>query len=684
MANDNPSIVDDSSGNNYGGINMGGSMAQAQMEYLQNLQQLAMKAPPKPLSNDQYFPGGTGSPQIGAVSTQTFGSTPIFAPSNILPFAVMDEIKATKAAEEAKYYAGLKNYLNKPLIDAKLKLANPVAQPAFANKIQQVVDGMLQIATNRAGGSHMNGYLLLQQDPEFRKFLGGVSEYKDMYDSVYKDAADIVDKAGKSDEFYVSEDQFASANKFLKTQEIFAEDADMSFNDLVKSATEFKTKTSLFKMADAATANIKEDIVTEEMKKFDEGGYWRLETTTVTGKEDQADEIYKGVYAANERWLEGDPKAQKILKDEIEGNVKFAKVTANQIVRKNIARTKTVVGKLGVAVDEEGNVETKSQFDTLSNTTMTDVINYPAGTKPIYTPSQTPVYLRLANGTLIYGKLPQSYPMIPTYEGTITKDPEAGIGSGDVNGIAEGRYITGKVNLIESDITQRPDVRTATQQGKISDAQQIGTLNPSKTPSKVIIRDELTNSDQELYGDVTVLVNIESMKGLVEGGVLGLREAHKIIEQQYYPYTEKRNKSLNPNKIYGTTVRPVVIPQGADISYVDDSETVFYQYGDKVLSGKEIHNKVKGVPTSTGVSTTPVKPTGFDALPQNIRERMTDRKIEPVAWKIIDQGVKDDEVTFMITALVNENFPDVSVSDKALIYNYFISRWQNKPSNKSK
>ena len=131
----NPSVVKDDSGDNYGGINTGGSMAQAQTQYLDNLQKLAMNQPPKPLPESSYAPGESQGIERGTMSAPMIGSQPLFAASNQIPFGMMDDMRSSQAQAEFEYYKGLKTYMDKPLIDAKLKLANPIAPPATITKI---------------------------------------------------------------------------------------------------------------------------------------------------------------------------------------------------------------------------------------------------------------------------------------------------------------------------------------------------------------------------------------------------------------------------------------------------------------------------------------------------------------------------------------------------------------------
>jgi hypothetical protein len=110
----------------------------------------------------------------------------------------------------------------------------------------------------------------------------------------------------------------------------------------------------------------------------------------------------------------------------------------------------------------------------------------------------------------------------------------------------------------------------------------------------------------------------------------------------------------------------------------------------KTIGGKNYATPTANKPyipsqvTSNKPAPTKTESDEFKALPTRVSSRIRERGVEDKAWSIIDNGKKDDDVTFAITSLVNENFPDVSVPDKAIIFNYLISRWQKKSSNKPK
>ncbi|MCX6780131.1 MAG: hypothetical protein NT034_03060, partial [Candidatus Magasanikbacteria bacterium] len=213
-ANDNPSIVNDASGNNYGGIGLGGdSMQEAQLAYLDNLSQLAQHAAPKNQGVGDIAPGYSTDIQAGTISSKTLGAVPLFATgAGILPWGMYDNMQSVKAQAQAERLKLIKTEVDKPLFDQKLVLADPFKQPAFSTKVQKTVDTYLDAYAARFGGDMSKAYIATRNDKNFRRTMQAYGEYADMFKQVWDQAAQI-EKDRQDPNKYVSDDQISAVDK---------------------------------------------------------------------------------------------------------------------------------------------------------------------------------------------------------------------------------------------------------------------------------------------------------------------------------------------------------------------------------------------------------------------------------------------------------------------------------------
>jgi len=374
MGQDNPSIVNDESGNNYGGISTGGSMGQAQMQYLELLQSMAAKMPPKQLPNNQYFPGA-GDVQIGTSSSKTLGSQPIFAASNLIPFGMLDEMKRAQAEQEVEYYKNLKAQLNKPLTDIKAKLENPFKQPEFNTKIQNTIDKSLDMYASKLGGNYMQAQVALSQDRNFQRTMQGYAEYADIYNSVYKDAVDVLAKSAKPAEYYVPPEQLAAVNKFVYSHDKLE---DTSIDQLLKNGQEFKAKESVFKLAETATKGLKERVsdVYQESKKMSTSDEKVWQKVRTYGDQAQVDAMVNDIETANP-WIKEDESQHGLLVSAVKGQMKWGVEKEIEKIKTENAGRNSDLRKGGLKVDEEGNIEFGTRYIASLQSTVKNAVPFP-------------------------------------------------------------------------------------------------------------------------------------------------------------------------------------------------------------------------------------------------------------------------------------------------------------------
>lgn len=582
---ENPSVVNDESGNNYGGINTGGSIGQAQLQYLENLQKLAQNMPAKPVAEGQYFPRGNDV-QIGSVSGSIIGNQPIFAPTNRIPFGMFDEMRRNRAEQEAAYYKNFKTYLDKPLANIKAKLENPWAQPEFTAKLQNTADAWLDSYASKLGGDYIKAYVALQNDKNFNKVMTQYSQYAEIYNSVYKQAVETLVKAKDRANFYVSDAEIAEINQFIHAHDSLE---TLSIDQLSQKAERFAAKESMFKLAEAATAGTK-TTVREYFEanpdinlSSDEQEAWVK--NKITGDSKQVDVLINNVIEANP-WIKEDNTQKALLESEIRNRIQFGVEKEIQLVKKENAERDMAIKKFGVTVDEGGNVQLGERPAALVNARGTNALTYKAGGKPVNSYTGMTGYV-LYNGKLRYVKLPDSYVMAPAAEYDI-------MGTG--NGVPEGRYVESKIFFQTSSAYKPENVRTASKAGEITDQTVIGLGRGTdeKLPARLV--DAINGEAIELYGETTILTPFDEARTLTESvWPEELPYLHKKMAASYGPYTARRDRYYSAkNKVEPTYAgpAPIDIPAGADMSFIEDTDKKTYRWNGKVVTGQQIWDKV--------------------------------------------------------------------------------------------
>ena len=570
MTDSNPSVVNDASGSNYN-ISSGGSMGEAQMQYLDNLQKLAMKQPPRPLGPDQYMPGEAQGIQRGSYSSRETGSVPLFAASNLIPFAMMDEMRRSVAEAETAYYAGLKKELDKPLIGKDIHLDNPAIQSAYWNKVHTDIDGMLAESTNRQGGNAALGEISLRHDRKFLQYINGLDQYAKMSNDVYAKAKDVKDKLKEPSKWFVSKEQEANVNKFLATQDIFAESPEgMSMDKLVKSSIDFGAKESIFALADAATKGIQESI-TEDYPQLstmstDEMSVYVAKKTT--GYEKQADDIYENIVKSNDYG----PEQNALLKKEIKARVQYGTTyTLNQVKKANADRD-LALKNMGVDVQENGDIRFTSTQTALVRGVGSNAVSF-KDDKP--SPSATGMDGDMfINGKVRHVMLDQSFPM--------TLKAEYDMLTNAASGVKPGRKTEVNLNLQSTDPYQ---IQRYFQVKGIP--LPLGDPRGSTQIVPATLRDVDTGETYEVLGNQTMLVDHTQLDKTVEANVPGMLYVHKKLQDQSSkdPYSREREfPGRSPEN-------PIILPPNGDMSLVQDDPGIYYAKvkGGKTVAGSTLH-----------------------------------------------------------------------------------------------
>lgn len=581
---DNPSIVKDSSGNNYGGILDQTNLASAaNMAYLENLWELAQKAGPNAGNPSVYNPSGNEGIKVGGISNQTLGSIDLMAAGRpAIPFAMLDQMNAEKQKAEADYYAKVKTYLDKPIADLEAKLKNPFAQADFSSKIQGTVDAYLDTYAERFGGDYMKAYAAAVNDPNLSRTLSMYQNYADAYNMIFDDVTSIIKNSTEPDKYYVPPEILSKATNFLKNH---GDMKDLSIDELAKNADVFRANLSIYKLVEAATSGFKDSTYESfpykdtNMSNEEEDAYI---TKTVTGQQGQAQQIINDIVEANP-WIKNDSSQMSLLSTIVENKLKHdVKYTISKVKKENATRNNDL-RKSGIAVDEEGNVQFTEKPAALINATGTNSITYPGVDKPIPTVVGTYAYF-VHEGKLRYGKLPQSYNFTPNSEYDLADNDY---------GIQRGRYVDGKMNFQSQDVFTPEQIRTASSKGQITDAMSIGDGRAMTQVQPTKIYDMLSQSEIEVFGETTVILPFDQIKGQIAGAIPHMGYVHENLEKQTFPQGNRRTFGQDSTKGLGSKDNPISLSVTDGLDKVSKSSTMYYKFGDMVLSGAEIHEKLQ-------------------------------------------------------------------------------------------
>lgn len=565
--NTNPSIVNDESGNNYGGINIG----DAKLQYLENLNLLAQKMSPKPLRQEEYFPNSNQGVVQGNISSRTLGNVPLIATGpGLIPFGIMDEMERSKAEAEAKYYEGLKSEMDKPLFAQKLQLADPWRQPAFSQKVMDTADSYLSLYTKRFGGDTIKAYIATKNDKNFQKTIQSYQQYADMYNTVYQKAIEI-EAARKSEktgmDIYVDQDASKAIDRFLYSHENLT---NLKPDELLDESKRIYSTLSATKLAESLTAGYKDQIKETNFAKSASMSTDELDVyiNKLKTNEGAAEQIIKGGEEAYP-WLKGNPEQKAIFERSIRNRVAFGETQAIKEIKKNNATRDLGLRKLGW-MDDKGQVQFQKKTSALVNAVGENAVSYPM-IEPIPTAVGMKAFV-ISDGQLHYVQLPESYAMQPTAEYDITKEG---------TGVMRGRYVEGKINFQSSQPYTPPDVVLTGTGKNIQRTIMEGKKTTQVVPSQV--EDIYTHELITLLGETTVLTPYDNMKSTVEAVLPNLGYVHEQLD--------KRTVEGERRAYSSGTSNPEAIPLTDSMTMDDIKPELQYIKNGRVVSGTELWDK---------------------------------------------------------------------------------------------
>jgi len=567
---DNPSVVSDASGGNYSGILDQTNLASAaNMSYLENLWELAQKAAPNTPASNPYRPSAGEGVKVGGISNQTLGSVDLFASGLAkIPFEVLDQMEKAKQDAEAKYYKEVKTYLDKPIADITAKLNNPFAQKDFVEKIQGTMDAYLDSYANRFGGDYMKAYAAAVSDPNLKRTMALYQNYADAYNMVFTDVVDLLKKSANPTEYYVPDEMKQRANRFLQNH---GDMKNLSIDKLAQNIDQFKEDLSIYKIVQTAMKDFKDSVYESYPYKdtnisTDEEDVYIQKT--VTGKEGGAQSFINSIVEAHP-WIKSDPIQMSLLTSLVTNSMKHDVKYAISKVKKDSAERTLDLKKYGI-MNDKGEIQFNTKPAALVNTLAYDAVNYPKQDKPIPTTVGAYAYF-INNGKLCYGKLPESYQMIPVSEYDIRQDDK----------IVRGRYVEGKIAFQSSQPFKPEQIRTASSQGVLTDARKIGEGRGTTEVVPTKIFDELSGSEISVFGETTVLMPFEQMKGQIAGAIPHMSYVHEKLD-------EKRG---GVHMKAGTPEVPIGVTEDTDLSDINNSPLVYYRlWNGNVMTGQAIHN----------------------------------------------------------------------------------------------
>ena len=569
--NTNPSVVKDESGDNYGGINMGSTMGEAQMQYLENLNLLAQKMPPKPLDQSGYFPNSNQGVVQGNISSKTLGSVPLIATGGgLLPFGIMDEMDRSKAEAEAQYYKSLKSEIDKPLFNQKVALMDPWKQPAFGQKIMGTADKYLEKYTQRFGGDAAKAYIATKNDKNFQKTIQMYADYANIFNSVYPDIMKVKDAQAHPETSYADPVAIKAADDFLSGFDDFEH---TSPDTLKKNADNITLRLSAVKLAESVTTGLKDQVIESNPRKNgvmsnDEMNVFETKTKTNEGV---ADNLIKVTEADPKyAWVKSDLAYKNAFEESLRGRVHNETTLGITQVKSDNANTTLALKKMGVDVQPDGNINFTTTRTALIKGTGYNAVSFPNDSKPIPSFTGMDGYI-LYKGSLRHVKTDQSFPMTPKAEYDVSEP-----------GILSNRYDEVNMNLQSTALYE-------SEQYNVIKGIHIpipGTDKGGKQTVEATLTDVNTGEEIKLMGDQTMLVSSDQLDKTIEANYPPMIYVHQKLEEQSgsSPYSRK-------NSFPGGSANPIDIPEGAGIDFIKNDPNVYYRNTKtgKITFGSALH-----------------------------------------------------------------------------------------------
>lgn len=572
---DNPSVVKDASGSNY---NINSEASKSTDQYLNDLFSAIQKPAGAPLTASQYNPSGSRSEVIGQVSNKTLGSLPIFGSSMALfPQAVIDQQKKAKRDAEVEYQKelGKVDFEALALTDT-LNNVNTNAQ--FQEKHRAGHDAWLEAAAERHGGNYMAALKSLSMNKDYIRWNASFAQYAAVDEDTSKKALEIINAAPGT----VTPEQKEEAEDYLygKSEDMLEE---TPIDVMLDKQRKFTKSASLNDIVTIAVTGVSEDITTEITEDYNAGvgtdSKVMIKEKIKALSEEKFEGIMKNIEALGVKKGSDDyNKAKDIVKTKFKTEVDK---TITQLGKQDAA-VKTWWNSGSTQIDENGNVKFLDMQTPFSKPAGGETGNgtngfmYPnkdiAG-KPItiQTMSGTPIYVIDETGQVRRVRLPESYAMTPESEFDFPFAPQ-GSSEGWVG--EPGRYVAGSANISHTQVYKPEKTRELeTAKGNYAGLEGTGQF-PRAQEEKVgvVVRDELTNQNIELFGDLRILVPFKNAKDQLQVAMPDLQRVHNKLP--------KSSQSATTGTTSYAEEKPAESESMFDFSGVDKDKEVFQYEGD--------------------------------------------------------------------------------------------------------
>ena len=333
--NQNPSVVKDGGTSNYSQSR--GELAKTDLAYIDKLQKSFSAAAPGKLGKADYFPSAGKPLQAGVFGSKSLGNIPIFvANQGLIPIGMLEAKRKAEADAAVKEFA-MFGPANNEALNEYIELVNPLAQDEFNNKVQGAINGYLDEKAYELGGSYSDARLLSKWDPGFKNMIRGYQTYAKMYNQLAPKAIDVLDKATRPDENYVSQEAVEKATRFIKNHDNLG---TKSIEDLNEYVGEFETYMSIHDAVVNSVAGIGTRIRTtiEKNLELSTDAYSVLERISTEGA--YTDDEKKAMAAdaiASYPHLQRDPQAKAMFEKNFKAALKQTEEKTITAVRRELA-----------------------------------------------------------------------------------------------------------------------------------------------------------------------------------------------------------------------------------------------------------------------------------------------------------------------------------------------------------
>jgi len=570
--NNNPSVVTDESGGNYGGIKQNADpLGSVQAQYLQNLWRMAQEPVKAPLTPAQEFPTLSKGIQVGTSSTETLGSQPIFGVGGgVVSMAGIDAMKKARKQAEIDYYKSLKP--DPTAFELGVKLDNLALTDEWNQKKKELVDALRNeflVALEGQEDADFKAAKLVESSPELAATLRKMDNTASMVNVARKKLLEIIEAAAYPEEAYVSKEMMGRAQEFLA----LLDDPDYILNNSVEAiylaAEKMHTNTSLYTIVEGAVTKYGERTRTDFQRASsmdtDVRESWIKKEITGPQEED-IKAMYENIVARNP-WVAKDEDAAAFIKRELKAQSDFVVKKSLEDIVKTEKQKNVDARSLGLLVDDKG----KIIFEPMSTPwgiKGENGIHYGAHTNgdpyAIELYAGTEMYIKDKGQTL---KVTLQDPATMNLRGEYTLKEGRG-------GILSGRYIDGKV-ILEQKILYDPDevVRSQTKKGKTSFVGVPTDTQATTQEAPFVVLDENGNKIT-IRGRFTAAVSWDDYKSDVRAINPGLQAIHGDLP------------GIEDIDIHGSQDNPIILDASNTRITIDPNK--YYELDGTLYKGDQI------------------------------------------------------------------------------------------------